>query len=181
MDFKIIESDQKFLLTVAKKSIFDKLNIPFTNSHTPSDRLNFNSGCFVSLHMNSNLRGCIGNFREDINIIDNIREMAGHAAFSDTRFHPLTSVESSNIMLEISVLSPMTPIKNTNEIIVNKHGIYIKHGIKSGVLLPQVATEHKWSRDEFLSNTCLKAGIPADSWKNGDIEIFKFEAIIFHE
>jgi uncharacterized protein (TIGR00296 family) len=81
--------------------------------------------------------------------------------------------------VEISVLSPLQQIKNVDEIKVGKHGLYIRRGPYRGLLLPQVATEHKWDRDTFLQQTCHKAGLPPMAWKEPDTEIYLFSADIF--
>jgi uncharacterized protein (TIGR00296 family) len=79
------------------------------------------------------------------------------------------------------VLSPLWEIKDTNEIKVGEHGIYITKGLYRGVLLPQVATEQGWDRETFLDHTCLKAGLPAEAWKEGDLKIEIFSAQVFGE
>jgi hypothetical protein len=106
--------------------------------------------------------------------------MTRAAAFEDPRFPPLTRSELKDIDVEISVLSPLTPIKNMEEIEVGKHGIYIIKKYHRGVLLPQVAIEQGWDRETFLKHTCLKAGLDPDCWK-GNVEIYTFTADIFGE
>ncbi len=137
-------------------------------------------GIFVSLHTkDGNLRGCIGTFDATNSLIDNIKTMAVEAAFFDPRFYPLTEEEIDNIEIEISVLSPRKRIENIEEIEVGKHGIYITKGRNGGVLLPQVAAEYNWNRQEFLEHTCLKAGLDKDAWKEKDIIIEIFGAEVF--
>ncbi|BAI80170.1 conserved hypothetical protein [Deferribacter desulfuricans SSM1] len=173
---------KKYLLEIARITIEKKFeSILYEPDNIPGE-LNFNSGCFVTLHDKSgNLRGCIGNFRNDINIVYNVRDMAIQAAFHDPRFQPLKKEELDNVVIEISVLTPMQKVEDIDEIEVGKDGLYVKKGFFSGVLLPQVAVEHGWDRYEFLSYTCMKAGLPYDEWKKGGVEIFKFQAIIFDE
>jgi AmmeMemoRadiSam system protein A len=84
-----------------------------------------------------------------------------------------------NFALEISVLSPLKKIDSIEEIEVGIHGIYLERGYYRGVLLPQVATEYGWDRETFLRQTCLKAGLPTDSWQAEDTEIYIFSAQIF--
>ena len=105
--------------------------------------------------------------------------MAIQAAFNDPRFEPVTSDEWKDIDFEISVLTPMRKIDDVNEIEVGVHGLYIEKGVHSGLLLPQVATEQKWDRTEFLEYTCYKAGLPKDAWKSKDTDIFIFSADVF--
>lgn len=138
-------------------------------------------GAFVTLHKRGELRGCIGTFRSDKNIADVVSEMALASAFEDPRFPKLELEELEEIDIEISVLSPLRKIKNVNEIEVGKHGLYISRGFRSGVLLPQVATEYNWDRETFLVHTCLKAGLPEDAWKDPATKIEVFTAEVFGE
>lgn len=138
-------------------------------------------GAFVTLHKHGELRGCIGTFRSDKNIEDVIKDMALAAAFEDPRFSPLQPEEIDEIDIEISILSPLRKIKDINEIEVGKHGLYISRGFRSGVLLPQVATEYNWDRETFLVNTCLKAGLQEDAWKDPATRIEVFSAEVFGE
>ncbi|MGA1862208.1 AmmeMemoRadiSam system protein A [Deferribacter thermophilus] len=175
-------NSKKYLLNVARKTIEKKFNGKLYEPENIPDELNFNSGCFVTLHtISGDLRGCIGNFRNDINIVYNVRDMAIQAAFHDPRFTPLTKDELDNIIIEISILTPMQKVHDIEEIVVGQDGLYVKKGFFSGVLLPQVAVEHNWDKYEFLSYTCLKAGLPPDTWKKGGVDIYKFQAIIFDE
>jgi len=180
MNFEISREHRNLLLKTARESIKAKQsNETFSLPDVP-EGLDFNSGCFVTLHLRGRLRGCIGNFRNDVNIIKNISEMACQAAFSDPRFGPVSKDELGMCDIEISVLSPM--IKACAEdITVGRDGIYIIQGSDRGVLLPQVATEYEWDAETFLSQTCVKAGLPTDAWKDPETEILRFEAIVFNE
>ncbi len=137
-------------------------------------------GAFVSLHKDHQLRGCIGTFISDTPLYKTVMEMAGEAAVNDPRFLPLTIEELPQVKIEISVLSPLKKIKEISDIEVGKHGLYIIKGINRGVLLPQVATEYGWDRVQFLENTCHKAGLNADAWKEGS-DIYIFSAEVFSE
>jgi uncharacterized protein (TIGR00296 family) len=90
-------------------------------------------------------------------------------------------VELKEFTLEITVLSSLEKIDDTDQIEIGTHGIYIEKGFSHGVLLPQVATEHGWDRTTFLQQTCLKAGLPVDSWQLPDAEIYIFSGQIIHE
>ncbi|MGA1847427.1 AmmeMemoRadiSam system protein A [Deferribacter abyssi] len=176
------EESRKYLLGVARRSIEYKFCKKLFEPKDIPHELNFQSGCFVSLHdKNKNLKGCIGNFRNDINIVFNVRDMAIEAAFNDPRFTSIRQDELENINIEISVLTPMQQVKDIEEIVVGKDGLYVVKGFFSGVLLPQVAVQHGWNKYEFLSYTCMKAGLPFDEWKKTDVNIYKFQAIIFDE
>ena len=108
-----------------------------------------------------------------------LEEMAAAAAFEDSRFPPLEAQELKDLDLEISVLTPLKKVQDIGEIEVGKHGLYIKKGFYAGLLLPQVATEYKWDRVTFLEETCRKAGLPKDAWKEKGTEIYMFSADIF--
>jgi hypothetical protein len=106
--------------------------------------------------------------------------MAVASAFSDTRFNPLTKEEYPKTEIEISVLGPLKKIKNPSEIVLGKHGIYIKKDFRSGTMLPQVATENNWTLEEFLGYTSRdKAGLGWLGWQNADIYIY--EAVVLEE
>jgi AmmeMemoRadiSam system protein A len=133
-------------------------------------------GAFVTLTEDGELRGCIGTFRADRPLSDVVRQMALQAALHDPRFEPVRAEELDRLEVEVSALTPLREIKDVSEIEVGRHGIYITRGVHGGVLLPQVAVEWGWGREEFLAHTCLKAGLPPDAWKKGaTIEIFSAE------
>jgi len=139
-------------------------------------------GVFVTLKKQGELKGCIGNFTSDIGLARNIQTMASEAAFNDPRFLPLEKPELKDAAIEISVLSPMQKIDNPDLIEVGKHGVYVKKGSRSGVYLPQVATELGWNKEQFLNSLCAeKAGLSADCWKDGTAELYIFTAQVFGE
>lgn len=179
--FTIEEEDELF--NIARKSIESTLFGHQTASLNLSglpESLRTPSGAFVTLYRDGNLRGCIGRITSSDPLCDCVAEMAHAAAFEDTRFPPLTQKEYSDVTIEISVLSPLHKINNINEIEIGKHGLLLKKDGRTGVLLPQVATERGWSVTEFLEKTASeKAGIGKDGWK--DAEIFIFEAFVLHE
>jgi AmmeMemoRadiSam system protein A len=108
-----------------------------------------------------------------------VAETAVAAAFDDPRFAPLQMEEYPRLEYEISVLSPLQPI-DAEDVEVGKHGLVITYGSRRGLLLPQVATEHKWSREKFLEQTCVKAGLPPDAWEHG-AKVEAFTAEIFKD
>jgi len=139
------------------------------------------AGAFVTLHRNGMLRGCIGNMVGRGPLVKTIQEMAIASATEDPRFPSVRTDELGEIDIEISVLSPMKKITDVSEIEVGRHGIMMTQGFRRGVLLPQVATEQGWDRDEFLVNTCYKAGLPASAWKGPKTVIEIFTAEVFGE
>jgi AmmeMemoRadiSam system protein A len=175
------ESEKKELLEIAKRAITEyvlkKKRLPV---HSDNPFFLEKRGAFVTLKKKNELRGCIGRIIAEQPLIEVIRDMAIEAAFADPRFDPLSKDEVNDIELEISVLSPLRKISNADEIEVGTHGLLIKKGFYSGLLLPQVATQYHWTRDEFLQHTCRKAGLGPDDWKKG-AQLYVFSAQIFSE
>ena len=176
----LTDDEKSTLHKIAKTAIKKRLgNEAPAKPESPTDTLNEKRGAFVSLHRNGRLRGCIGYVHGVKPLAETINEMAVSAAFHDPRFPPLKEDELSDLDIEISVLTPMKQIKDINEIEVGKHGLMMIKGHYSGLLLPQVATQYNWDKQTFLSQTCNKAGLPEDAWKNEETEIYIFSAEIF--
>ncbi|HPQ81047.1 MAG TPA: AmmeMemoRadiSam system protein A [bacterium] len=174
--------EMKLLLKLARDSIERYLKDGGRIEFPKATRaLREECGAFVTLHMRGDLRGCIGNMVGRGPLLETVREMAIAAAFQDPRFPRVDPKEMGDIDIEISVLSPMRRVKDVSEIEVGRHGILIRRGMNQGVLLPQVATEWGWDRDEFLRNTCAKAGLPEDAWKDPNTSIEIFSAQVFGE
>jgi AmmeMemoRadiSam system protein A len=138
-------------------------------------------GAFVTIHSNRRLRGCIGNIKGVKSIPETVVEMSSASAFRDPRFPPLSREEFENVDLEISIMSPIEEVRDISEIVIGRDGLIISNGIRSGLLLPQVATEQNWDLGQFLENTCYKAGLPGDAWQWKDTRIEKFSAQVFGE
>lgn len=142
--------------------------------------LNQDMGAFVTLHKGGRLRGCIGNMRATAPLCMSVRDMAISASTRDPRFPPVKASEMKDIDIEISALSPMEKIEDPSIIEMGKHGVMVRRAWQSGVYLPQVALETGWTKDEFMDSLCAsKAGIPADSWRTGDCDIYVFTAEVF--
>lgn len=144
-----------------------------------SEKLAEHRGAFVCVYKKGMLRGCIGSLEADEPLYLTIHNMAQAAAFRDPRFMPVGKDELPYLELEISVLTPLVEVSGPREIHVGKHGILIKRGGRSGLLLPQVATERNWDVTTFVEETCKKAGLPIDSWKDPDTKIYVFSADVF--
>jgi AmmeMemoRadiSam system protein A len=181
MESSIALRDQKFLLELARKSIVSYVTDQEV-SPVETDRKELCSmrGCFVTITVGGDLRGCIGNFISDKPLYRLVQEMAVSAAVRDPRFYPMQPPDLRSFELEISVLSPLQKITSVDEIEVGTHGIYLEKNYSRGVLLPQVAVEYGWDRDTFLGQTCLKAGLRPNDWRE-DTDIFIFSAQIFRE
>jgi MEMO1 family protein len=182
-DFDLSPEDKKELLRIARSTITQYVRdhkTPDFNAAGYSRLLLTPSGAFVTLKEKGELRGCIGRFTADESLYKVVREMAIASATQDTRFEPVSVKEIDQLEIEISVLSPMKRIHNPDEIILGKHGIYIKQGYLTGTFLPQVATETGWTKEEFLGHCARdKAGIGWNGWKNA--ELYIYTADVFSE
>ena len=157
---------------------------------SPDTRYESKRGIFITLHSfpSMELRGCIGMPYPTKPLWQAIIESATSAAFSDPRFPELEASELDKIIVEISVLTePMEinwkkkPEELLEKIVIGKDGLIAQQGYSSGLLLPQVAPEWKWNCKEFLCNTCEKANLPGDAWRDKETRIKKFQAQIFRE
>jgi len=180
---EILSKEEKvFLLDVARNSLQAAVQgKPVPKIEPLTERLNEPKGVFVTLTMQGMLRGCIGFIQAVKPLIESVSEMAISAALNDPRFPPVSKEEIDELHIEISVLTPLKKIDDPEIIEIGKHGIYIRKDIFSGLLLPQVATEQGWNRKIFLEQTCRKAGLPPNAYKEPDTDIFIFQALIFNE
>ncbi len=143
-------------------------------------------GVFVTLNKYGTLRGCIGYPYPVFKLKDAIIDAAISAAVNDPRFPAVTEEELTDITIELTVLTVPLVLKEQpkelpKHIEIGKHGLIVKKGVYQGLLLPQVATEHNWSSEEFLCESCWKAGLPQDAWLDEDTEVSIFEGQIFKE
>ncbi len=154
-------------------------NEKFDMPPIPTEKLKEKRGAFVTLNKQGMLRGCIGLVQARTPLAEAVANMAIAAAFEDPRFPAVTAEELNDLEIEISVMSPLSLASNLNEIKVGKHGLMIRLDMHSGLLLPQVAIEQKWNRTTFLEQTCLKAGLPKNSFKDKRAQVYKFSVDIF--
>lgn len=176
----VSQQDQDLLLKLARHAIQTTLQkgrrLPAVESLSPL--LREERGTFVTLWQDG-LRGCIG-FPYPIKpLAEAVQEAAVSAALQDPRFPPLRPEELPRIEIEISVLTVPKPIE-PGQIKVGVHGLIVSRGNKSGLLLPQVAMEYHWDAQTFLEQTCVKAGLPPETWK-AKPNLFAFEAQVFSE
>lgn len=176
----LTERQKRALLRLARDTIASWLGREVAPAD-PAELPAGNGGAFVSLHRRGNLRGCIGTFASDHPIVSTVRDMAVAAASSDPRFSPVEDRELDDLDLEVSVLSPRRLVTSIDDIQVGVHGLSIARGTHRGVLLPQVASRYGWDRETFLEETCRKAGLPADAWKDPATRIESFTAEVFAE
>ena len=134
---------------------------------------------FVTLHVDGALRGCIGTLERRRSLWSVVGEMAAAAATRDPRFPPIDVTDLQAMTVEISVLSPDMVIDHPEEIEIGRHGLDVRRDGVRGLLLPQVAVEHRLNGERFLAETCRKAGLPTDAWRDPGTEIRAFEADVF--
>ena len=182
-EFNLTAEEKKYLLDLAKKAVDSavRLNKIIDCSDGGFKDLSLDRGAFVTLTIQGQLRGCIGYTSPVQSLYSTVRDMAGQAALHDPRFPAVSEKELSKLHYEISVLSPLRRVVDINNIEIGKHGLLIKKGRYEGLLLPQVATDYNWDRLTFLQQTCHKAGLPPEAWKDKDTDIFYFSALVFGE
>ena len=171
---------QRQLLAIARAALEARVRgtgVPESGSKGASQP---GRGAFVTIFCHGELRGCLGRVTSDWALPDLVRHLAQDVADSDPRFTPVAPHELKDIALEVSVLTPEREIRSIDEIEVGRHGLIVEQGSRKGLLLPQVPTEHEWDRETFVSQTCLKAGLPADAWRHG-ARLLVFEAQVFGE
>jgi len=168
---------------LARDSISSHFQKKFDAPADIKEEFSEKQGAFVTLYKNNELRGCIGYSEPIFPLYKAVAEAAQASAFSDPRFVPVTEDEIDNLKIEVSVLTKPVKIefKDSEELLrqikIGKDGLIIERGL----LLPQVAVEYNWNAKEFLENTCMKAGLPADYWKETNVKIYKFQTQIFDE
>jgi len=138
-----------------------------------------NRGVFVTLHKNESLRGCIGYIEPMTSCMEAVRDNTISACARDPRLSPVQKDELDDITIEISVLTPPESIDSWKDIRLGTHGIILERGPHRSVFLPQVAPEQGWDLETTLMYLSLKAGLPADGWKNAEFKVF--EAQVFNE
>jgi len=181
-DEQLTAEERAELIKIARKAIKEKLEGRTWDPEEPlTERLAQVQGAFVTLHRHGHLRGCIGYIQGIAPFYLTIAEMARAAAFGDPRFPALGPHEFEEIDIEITVLSPLHKIDDPLEVRVGKHGLLVRQGPYQGVLLPQVSVEEGWDRQTFLEHTCMKAGLPANCWKEEGTEFLVFTGEVFGE
>jgi AmmeMemoRadiSam system protein B/AmmeMemoRadiSam system protein A len=182
-EVKFTREEASALIAISRNSIKAKLSEnpgPVSSYENLPEIFKRNMGAFVTLKSGGKLRGCIGRFTSHDPLYKVVSQMAVSSAFDDARFLPLTYSEFEDIEIEISVLGPLKKISNIKEIVLGKHGIYIKKDLRTGTMLPQVAIENNWTVEEFLGYTSReKAGLGWTGWK--EAEIYIYEAAILKE
>jgi len=182
MSLALTEEDGQVLIEAARSAIASRLSDRGgCSSVSVAPALLMPGGAFVTLKENGCLRGCIGRVSSSRSLLQTVREVAVCSAFEDPRFPPVTRSEWPSIRVEVSVLSTLKRISDPETVCVGTHGVLIHRGSSSGLLLPQVAIEQGWDREEFLAGACRKAGLPPDAWKDPSTQIDVFGAAVFQQ
>ena len=148
----------------------------------PDPALLADGACFVTLWQgeHGSLRGCRGEVAAHQPLIRSVAHMALAAALDDPRFRPLTAAEVPGLLIEISVLTPLEPIK-PEAVEIGRHGLLLARGSHRGLLLPEVAVEHHMDAETFLDALCWKAGLPDGAWRDPAAALWAFETEAWEE
>ncbi len=179
--FALTAEEQADLIVLAKKSVETAVRERKLIDYTPKGAFAQERGAFVTLKERGMLRGCIGYISPSKPLGVTVRDVAAAAALEDRRFRPVATSELAELRYEISVLSPMRRVYDVKQIQVGKHGLVIRKGSYTGLLLPQVPVEEKWDRMTFLREVCVKAGLPPEAWQDPETDLFTFTALVFGE
>ncbi len=172
--------DQQTLLKLARHALEAHVRHETPPRSERGGALDEPLGVFVSIHNDTELRGCLGRLDVNAPLAETVADLAAVVSDSDPRFPPVLPEELAELDVEISVLTPEREVGSVAEIEVGRHGLIVERGYRRGLLLPQVATERGWDAETFLGHTCLKAGLPEDAWRRG-VRILVFEAQVFSE
>lgn len=172
------DEDRKAILDLAREGVREAVHSGRVISSFPTTGI-FAERCglFVTLHAAKKLRGCIGIIEARTTLGENLVRCAADAALHDPRFSRMQQEELVDLEIEVSLLSAIQPMEPEN-VEIGKHGLLVQRGMRRGLLLPQVATEHRLSREQFLGETCVKAGLSREAWKESETEIYAFECVI---
>ncbi len=174
------EAEERELLQLARRALETRLlGVAKEPRKAYAGALAKPCGAFVTLHKRERLRGCVGYIEALTPLHKTVEDCAVAAALRDPRFEPVRPDEVAELRLEISVLSPLADLR-PEQVEVGRHGLLVSDGPWRGLLLPQVAVEWKWDREQFLRATCEKAGLPPEAWRHG-ARIQAFTAQVFAE
>lgn len=175
----LTDAQQRALLGVARRAVVSEV------THQPPEPVRVDvelpqaSGVFVTIKRRGELRGCLGTLHCRQGLAEEVARCAADAASEDPRFPPVNDEELPQLEIEVSVLGPLEEVApDPANVAVGRHGLVAEQGVRRGLLLPQVATEWGWTAEQFLRQTCVKAGLPGDAWRSG-ARIYRFEAEVF--
>jgi AmmeMemoRadiSam system protein A len=171
--------ERRWLLQLAHEAILSALEMRELEYVSPAPHFEEPRGAFTTIYLHGSLRGCVGYVFPQQPLYKAVVDTARASSFEDARFLPVTKEEAAQLEISLSILSTLqrvSPETLEAQIEVGRHGLLLAHHGRRGLLLPQVPVEQGWDRITFLEQTCRKAGLPADEWKNGaTIETFTAE------
>jgi len=175
------EADRQALLELARVAIREAVlhrKIPdvISSDGIFSER----RGVFVTIHVRGRLQGCIGVTEPKESLGEAVVRCAVSAALEDPRFAPMKEPHLKEMSVEISLLFPLEPVL-PEAIEIGRHGLLVVNHAQRGLLLPKVATEHGLTREQFLEETCRKAGLPREAWKDPETHLFGFTCEVFSD
>ncbi len=177
----LADREKQQLLELARRALIAGVEKREPIQYFPDDEiLRQPGGAFVTLHRRGRLRGCVGQLPSNDPLVEVVAHCAKAAALEDPRFKPVPAEELAEIEIELSILSPLDDV-TLEKIEPGKHGLVVSHGWRRGVLLPQVATEFNWQAERFLEETCVKAGLEREAWKDPHTLVQAFTAEVFSE
>ena len=174
------DADRGLLLRIAREAIAAHLARQAAPNFDVPALAARQGGAFVTLHKGGELRGCIGHVEDDESLVRVVARCAVAACSSDPRFPAVSPSELPELSIELSLLGLLESISGPSDIEIGRHGLVVEKGRRRGLLLPQVATEWGWDREQFLAQTCRKAGLALDAWTEG-AAMWRFEAEVFSE
>jgi AmmeMemoRadiSam system protein A len=175
------EADRHALLRLARHAVVEAVSHGRLPEQIPNEGVFAERhGVFVTLHVRHRLRGCIGVIEGEDRLSESIVRCSVSAALHDPRFAPLRAEELDELQIEISLLAPPAPIR-PEDIEIGRHGLLVAREKQRGLLLPQVAVEHRLATEQFLRETCRKAQLAQDAWREPETQIFGFTCEVFSD
>ena len=175
----LTRAEKRELLRIGRASVGAALGIrPLPELELDSEALRAPGAAFVSIYVGWRLRGCVGTVRRRDPLHAAVARLARAAAFEDPRFPALDVAEWAHMTIEISRLGDLMPAR-PEDVLPGRHGVCVARGESQGLLLPQVAERHSWTRDRFLEETCVKAGLASGAWREPDTRLSVFLAEVF--
>ncbi|MEE2708851.1 MAG: AmmeMemoRadiSam system protein A [Gemmatimonadota bacterium] len=185
-DTFLTREGRRQLLEIARNSVVDTVKRSYEATPPQADtivsgRLHEAGGASVTIRQQGALRGCIGRVQPSDALYRTVYQVAQAAAFQDPRYPPISREELEGLTVSLSALGPLMPLDTKKDLTIGDHGLYISRDAMSGLLLPHVASSRGWDGEAFLAQTCEKAGLPPDAWKDEKTEVMYFDAEVFGE
>jgi AmmeMemoRadiSam system protein A len=175
------EAEQRSALELARRAVVEAVSHRELPDPIPADGVFAQRrGVFVTLHVEGRLHGCIGVIEAREPLGEAIVRCAASAALEDPRFAPLRADELAGLSVELSLLSPLAPI-HPESIEIGRHGLFVSLHAQRGLLLPQVAVEHHFTREQFLEETCRKAGLRTQAWRDPEAVLLGFTCEVYSD